>query len=242
MLSKQVRDNLKSSLAVQATEAYIDPCVAALTERLGATAGGAARTLLRASLDKLKEDTDRMSDADMAHASELADDGRLRDEREAAVDTTYSLLTDLRTAMSAIFGAGAAAQVGFARGETPRDPTALLGTAERVAMLLPAFEGKPLQLGVTFDPGVYVKPLTKACGTLRQSLDTLAMEARQAEATLVRRHEAVDQYEVTFRATAALMSALLAAAGMPELAARVRPSARRPGRTVEEAERRDPPA
>jgi hypothetical protein len=58
-------------------------------------------------------------------------------------------------------------------------------------------------------------------------------EAREAEATLVAKNAALAEYDATFSSVATVVSGLLRMGGSAELAARVRPSPRRPGRTVE---------
>jgi hypothetical protein len=64
----------------------------------------------------------------------------------------------------------------------------------------------------------------------------LATELRESEATQTAKDKAIVAYDRTFSRVATLAGALLEIAGESELAKRVRPSTRRPGRTVEDAD------
>ncbi|MBN2526395.1 MAG: hypothetical protein JXR76_08375 [Deltaproteobacteria bacterium] len=70
---------------------------------------------------------------------------------------------------------------------------------------------------------------------LTTALAAISEDVRQADIKLVEKREAMDAYDKGFSATADLISTLLKLAGEDELAKRVRPSSRRPGQTVEDA-------
>ena len=67
-----------------------------------------------------------------------------------------------------------------------------------------------------------------------QMYPRMAREAREAEQTLTRRRTALAANDLAFSCGADLLSALFWAAGEGDLADRVRPSKRRPGRVAEE--------
>jgi len=68
---------------------------------------------------------------------------------------------------------------------------------------------------------------------LHKQLANVAREAREAQATKQGRDAAVAAYDDAFGKTANLLVALFRFAGDDELAARVRPSVKRPGQTEE---------
>ncbi|MEM9463383.1 MAG: hypothetical protein AAGF11_55085 [Myxococcota bacterium] len=82
-----------------------------------------------------------------------------------------------------------------------------------------------------------MQQLSQHTVALSSALADVAREVREAEATLVAKNRALDEYDRTFGDVATLVSALLRIGGEVELAARVKPSTRRPGQTLEVAER-----
>jgi hypothetical protein len=58
-------------------------------------------------------------------------------------------------------------------------------------------------------------------------------EVREADATLAAKNGALSAHDLVFAGVANVTSALLKAAGEKELAGKVRPSAKKPGRTAE---------
>ena len=89
--------------------------------------------------------------------------------------------------------------------------------------------------GAVFGALAWAHRLEQSAEALSLTLADVAREAREAEATLVAKHRALDDHDRTFGDVATLVSALLRMGGEVELAARVRPSARRPGQTLEVA-------
>ena len=97
--------------------------------------------------------------------------------------------------------------------------------------------------GATFHAKEWAERLTEHTTALTSALADVAREAREAEATLVAKNRALAEHDRTFGDVATLVSAVLRMGGETELAARVRPSPRRPGQTVELAEgEAQPPA
>ena len=79
------------------------------------------------------------------------------------------------------------------------------------------------------------EPLAELLERMEGLYAKVADEERQAQATLEAKNKAIAVYDHAFSITASLVSTLLNAAGEKELAKRVRPSARRPGQTNEDA-------
>lgn len=83
--------------------------------------------------------------------------------------------------------------------------------------------------GATFSGKAVADELEALMADVQSALDDVAREAREGEATLVKKRAAMSAFDTAFSGTASLLSALLTVAGTKELASRVRPSARRPG-------------
>ncbi|MEO5731559.1 MAG: hypothetical protein ABI134_17965 [Byssovorax sp.] len=76
--------------------------------------------------------------------------------------------------------------------------------------------------------------------TLDTQLKDVARELREAQATLDAKNQARAAYDELFGGAATTLTGLLRLAGKADLAAKVRPSARRPGQTAVDAEDRTP--
>ncbi|MEX1366007.1 MAG: hypothetical protein AB1Z98_22965 [Nannocystaceae bacterium] len=232
MPSKMVIQRLRSSrIVVQAARVHGPTVTAALEARLppgdaGASAVGPLCVSLASVLEAAAE---RMDRADADHEREQADDASPRSERDASSEALLSALVDLRGAVSLTHGDAAVATLGFT-GPTPRDPTELatLGTRvlERVAELPPQPSRLP---GLTLDLEPLTAAISSPLSTLQAALQQVATESREGEQTLVAKQAAMTDYDATFRAVATTLQGLFSLAGATELAARVRPSSRRPG-------------
>lgn len=83
--------------------------------------------------------------------------------------------------------------------------------------------------GFAADLDVELRPLMKA-------LANVAKEDREKEGTLSKKQGAMTKNDAGFTAGAGWLAASCSVAGLHDLAAKVRPSGRRPGRTAEEEE------
>ncbi|WP_441289159.1 hypothetical protein ACSRUE_46555 [Sorangium sp. KYC3313] len=186
----------------------------------------------------LAEARDRMVAADEAHQAELADDAAPREARDEAAAALYTELTELREWLTGLYGAAALARLGFTDA-TPRDPAQLERFAGEVARALGARDlPKPRRKGIRWDTEETVLRIEGLRGALRGHLKDVAREAREAEATLLAKTAAIAAYDDRFSRAATFLVGLFRLAGHPELAARVRPSSRRPGQIEADA----PPA
>ena len=68
-------------------------------------------------------------------------------------------------------------------------------------------------------------------GALKAALNDVERERRELETTQSRKNAAVEANDETFASAASMTATVLRAAGMNDHAEKVRPSARRPGRT-----------
>lgn len=181
--------------------------------------------------------------ADEAHRNEIADDDGFRQERDAAGADLARRIRTLRDAFRSAYGPTKAKELGFDV-RLGRTPGALLAQGKR---LLANFDPEqPLPASET--PGVsldlsLVPPLQAAVTRLETALDDVAREKTEADATQVAKNLAMGEFDDTFLRVARTLEALYTLAGELELAARVRPSRRRPGRTEtvdEEPEPQEP--
>jgi len=77
---------------------------------------------------------------------------------------------------------------------------------------------------------------------LEGAIKDVAREVREAQATLDAKSTAMAAYDEAFGGVAAVLMGLLRLSGKPDLAAKVRPSPRRPGQTAADAGDDPPPA
>jgi hypothetical protein len=181
-----------------------------------------------------------MSSADMEHQTELADDGGYRKARDLAAGDLISSITSMRGMLEGVFGQ-AEIQVYGIKGTTPRDPNQLVAFALALASHL---EKEPLpkpKFAATLDRLALAADLRAKVTPLQEALEHVAREVREAESTLVARDAAMDTFDRTFSRSAAALTALFRLAGQDELASRVRPSGRNPGRLAEPTEPTEAP-
>lgn len=76
--------------------------------------------------------------------------------------------------------------------------------------------------------------LTQPVADLGVALEAVAVDRRENQLTLGEKNRTIAAYDTAFRATTHCLMGLFVAAGHDDLAARVKPSTRRPGRTAEE--------
>lgn len=240
MSSKQVTDREKSATAVvavaetQAT-AVAEALIPVLTPHLapGESIPDIAlfMTLGARALDAAKA---RMVASDIAHDAELADDAPVRRARDEAQAALNDKLVELREVITGLYGAAAAARV-FA-GPTPEDPVVLSRFAGEVAAALATTAlPAPRIAGAQIDTAATAAEILALKAALDTSLKDVAREVREAQVTLDAKNRGMADYDVAFAGWATAFSGLLRAAGKPELAAKVRPSSRRPGQTAEDA-------
>ena len=234
MPSKMVTDRQKSAESVRA----------ALNTHSGAMARGVAETLgdpalvpsvekiVATSAARLATVTGAMVQADDQNLRERGEDVTAREAFDARVGELRADLVGLRGAVASVLGEGAVRTLGFA-GNTPEDGVAL----ERLALTVVENLGKlaaPTYAvpGFSFDPAPWKSRLQAHVGPVGKARAALAAEVRESEATQTAKDKTVAEYDRTFSRIATLASAMLEIAGESELARRVRPSSRRPGRTV----------
>ena len=90
------------------------------------------------------------------------------------------------------------------------------------------------------DPRRTLAPARRFAGNLRQVLVDLDDAQRQLDEAIIAKDRVKEEHGVLFTYTARAFEAFCILAGLHELAAKVRPSERRPGRTEQEVEEEEP--
>jgi len=133
---------------------------------------------------------------------------------------------------SGLFGIQALPSLGFTA-PAPRDPVVLERFAGEVVARQSGKLPAPKRKGVKWTAAESIATIEALRATLRTQIAAVAREGREAQATKQARDAAVTAYDEAFGRTANLLVALFRFAGDDALAARVRPSSRRPGQTEE---------
>lgn len=233
MASKQVTNRQKGADAVLA---IFDAQGGTLADAAGRVLGEvhtiqATLNLLRSSL---KASRDAMVQADTAHEGELADDTSARDARDEAAAQLNEKVVELRSVLTGMYSAATARAVII--GATPRDPVALERFAGEVVQNLGTVTWpKPRFAGAGLDAAAVQQDLSGAREALQGALTQVASEEREAQGTLAKKNQAIEEYDRLFTGVATSLAGLFTLAGEQELAEKVRPSARRPGQTVDQA-------
>ncbi|APR74806.1 Hypothetical protein A7982_00152 [Minicystis rosea] len=240
MSSKQVTDREKSARAVVAAgETQADAIGAALAQvfkphlRKGEPSPDVSRVavLLSRALDAAKA---TMVEADVAHDAEIGDDDGYRKARDEAAADLADRLIELREILTGVYGTATANSVFTSR--TPEDPVVLSrfardieGALGRVTLPKARIKGAKLDIAET------IADLAQRREKLDATLADVARELREAQATLDAKNRAIAAYDEVFGGVATLLTGALRLAGKPDLAAKVRPSSRRPGQTASDA-------
>jgi len=249
MPSKLVTDRQKSAAAViAAAHSHAARATAALTELFEPVVGKGQKlpdlgSIFALSEAALARATGALVDADIEHERELADDEAPRAKRDEIAAGLYADIVEFREVVTGLLG-GAALPMLRLTGATPRDPVVLARLARDVSAALSSQKlPKSRVRGATFRAEDWVERLDDRITPLEKAIDVVAREVREAEGTQATKNRALEAYDETFRKVATLLSATLSIAGEDELASRVRPTARRPGRTAgSEADSGEEPA
>ena len=191
--------------------------------------------LLRVLVDK----KNKMVKAYNAHMLENKEDRAARIGRNEDIDVLYSDLTGFREVMSAMFKDSAGKLLRF-EGKTPRDASNLNRFTEEVIIALKTTVlPEPKVMGASFDVTPWIERLETQKEKLNKSVELVGMELRETEQTMITKNQEIEEYDEAFSRVANAMVGLFRLAGENELAARVKPSVQKPGRTLQIANSED---
>lgn len=183
---------------------------------------------------------DRLVAADATLIKELEDDQEPRERRERARGALFERLGSVRGLVRGIYGDTGVSRLGLS-GPTPTEPIALHRRGKHVlenltllATMTPVIEGGSMDIATV------QSRLAEEVAALGAAIDDLAREARERDMAQTEKDRTMDEYDVHFGFAARMLEGMLGSAGELDLAARVRPSARRPGRVEEPGDGTDP--
>jgi hypothetical protein len=174
----------------------------------------------------------RVVASEAEHVDELAGDGEKRTLRDEAYDGLKSVILEQRDFFAGTFGPGQAERMGFPS-RIGRWHMELLRQGDHLVKHLtdPAAELPPPRFaGVSVDLAQAAAPILPAVERLRSTMDEAGRELKMAELTQVDRNRAMEELDTTLLWSARSLEAIYRLAGETELADRIRPAARRPGR------------
>lgn len=237
MASKQVTDRDRSSsqvttaAEVNATE-IAQKLEALLTPRMqvGEVAPDFA-FMVRLIGRHLAHHASALNAADLAHEAELGDDVQPRVERDDAEVDLRETTVSYRNALGAGYGDAALRTHGVAVAAPP-DTRGLVRYAKdfrsglRDAARTPS---APARNGLVVDRAALAAELTPRIERLEAALEAVTREAEELKLTQTAKDNAMDANDTAFSGVANALEGLLILAGRKDLAARIRPSTRKPG-------------
>lgn len=174
-----------------------------------------------------------MVEADTAHEAELGDDDAFRKARDAAASALSDKLVELREVIVGIYGSATANAV--FPGPAPQDPVVLSRFAGEVATEVERVKLPAPRIKAKLDPAETAAELRALRAALDAAIKNVAREVNEAQATLDEKNRAMASYDELFASGATTMTGLLRMSGKADLAAKVKPSTRRPGQTASDA-------
>jgi hypothetical protein len=241
MPSKEVTDRQKSARAVAAAaEAHAAEAATKVADALAPHLVAGERMpdvalLLRLFGRGILAHGDALARADLAHEKELSDDAGPRRRRDESAAALYQTSYETRDLVASHYGDEGLAALSMSA-PAPADPTALVHWVTAAVARLHDAKAKlpaPRRKAVRVDRNALGDELAAALPALTAALKDVDRERREADATLAAKGQAMEGYDGAFRRGAGALTAMFRAAGMDDLAGKVRPSGRRPGQTAD---------
>ena len=169
--------------------------------------------------------------SDRAHQEELEGDVEPRVQRDQAAHTVRRKLVEIRKLAAAVFGRQQGDKIFGLTGRTARaaQPELLWQQTRKAIdrlrdpeLVLPATE-----IENVFAPSALVRGLEPHVAALRQALDAVGLERRQAESTLAAKSGAMGSFDVAEKASVGILAGFFHLARRPDLARQIRALLRR---------------
>jgi len=187
----------------------------------------------------------QMIAANTTHLGQLARIVDLKGRRDGLTGTLSGRFFKARHTYETLFGSDLSFRVLAISGDTPTDPTGLVAQVRDTAGFLadPKVATPALDLlGVDLDPRTTATQLAAGADELEGALVGVNEAEKGAEVTREAKNVAITAYDDKFLRVARVAESVFHFAGLHELATRVRPSTRRPGRRLaDEGEETDDP-
>lgn len=186
---------------------------------------------------KLASAKQEMLSANAIHLGQLAKVSDLQQRRDELKDELLAKFTPTRHTLENLFGSVRGFTVVGVAGDTLRDPQGLVKQVRDTVGFLeePKVELSTAVVGVQADFPTVAENLAQGADRLEEALTEHAEADKDAETTRQTKNEAIESYDRTFLHVAQTTEGLFNLAGLHDLAKRVRPSRRRPGRRAAEA-------
>lgn len=242
MPSKLVLNHQKSSRSVSAAIKTHGPAIAEkIEQRLAGVLEAGEKMpdvgLLFVLLDRVSQSELKALTAFDEHLEfERIDDANARSGRVLAARDLSKFVSDLAAGVTYIFGDKTREPL-LLTGSTPTDPTKLVEQAARIATALTKTVLPAPRPGMTFDAHAEAQTLRDLTARLTAAIKLADEEPRQTERALLTRDDAARTYNIGFTRITSIFELMCEFADEPELASRVRRTASKPGRTLED---RDP--
>lgn len=236
MASKQVAERVQGAAVVQASAAGIGVAAEALSKQLSKPElAKLVPVLVEALSANLAAKAGAMTAADDKLVALGSDDEPLREKRDEAAAKLRGVLVDLRDAITSGLRLKPSA-VGL-DGLTPEQPDDLLRAGQAVEATLtssdPSKSATRAVRGFSFDRAAWLADVKGANKALSSALAAVVADTKSDQQARANAHRAMDEFDAALSATANVTSAILDAAGFAELASKVRPSRRNPGRLAD---------
>lgn len=177
-------------------------------------------------------------DANTRAELERSDDAEPRERRSRLARELRARLMSIRSHLVDAYSPADRAALGVTKapGQTPVDvdtyATTVLGALAKPDLVL-----RPkVEIGVELRPSAIVEQLAPHAAALSTALDDVAREEKELAEVTLERMRARDEHDANFVALAGLVEALARAAGLHDVADRIRPSTREPGVLHDEPE------
>ena len=182
---------------------------------------------------ELKRVREAMHAANKTHLGQLALIVDLQKRRDNLNDQLFNHYFKARHSLEALFGRERGFEVLAVDGDTPRDPTGLINQVRSTVDFLhdPKIELPDVDLaGIDVDFAPMAIQLATEADDLEAVLTAIDRERKNAESTRMAKNAAITEFDRRYRWVGGGLETYFHLAGMHELADKVRPSARKPGR------------